>query len=577
MVKRSFLRETETKKRFSFRVFLAFSKTLNFSAFDTTLKITNFLFVGGKRHSIYRRHLVVIMLQSSARKVRAMSGLGASCSRSVTFATGRSLSSSSSFQHIKDKEDFWEKNVWNVPLIRGNCADYCCDDERKKRKKIGDLRRTMTTTKIAMRGFASSSSKSYSKDDETSNVPETATILSTNVTKSNVETKSKRRAFRKKGVSDKTFDLNDQELFEDAPPTELKPNVQVAQYESRNDERSLKAVSTAISANTAILFCKLGGYAVSGSPSMLAESVHSVADIANQALLRYGIVSSKRKPDATHNYGYHRERFVWSLISATGVFFLGSGLSISHGVNALTATGGPQAAEKPEISLAILGASLALEAYSAYVAYDALKLNAMDRGMTVTQFIKSGRDPTSVSVLAEDAAAVAGCAVAGAAILAANITGIHAFDAAGSICIGGLLGVTAMYLINSNRLMLLGKSLGQDKMSLLNEKMRKDPVVSEVYLAKSEELGPGTFRYAAELEFDGTAIVNRFLDKDNNREAFREEFKRGVLENDSKVIDDALVGYGRRVIISVGDEVDRIEREIVELEPTIKYVDLETN
>jgi zinc transporter 9 len=268
---------------------------------------------------------------------------------------------------------------------------------------------------------------------------------------------------------------------------------------------------------------------------------------------------------------------VWSLISATGVFFLGSGLSISHGVNALTATGGPQAAEKPEISLAILGASLALEAYSAYVAYDALKLNAMDRGMTVTQFIKSGRDPTSVSVLAEDAAAVAGCAVAGAAILAANITGIHAFDAAGSICIGGLLGVTAMYLINSNRLMLLGKSLGQDKMSLLNEKMRKDPVVSEVYLAKSEELGPGTFRYAAELEFDGTAIVNRFLDKDNNREAFREEFKRGVLENDSKVIDDALVGYGRRVIISVGDEVDRIEREIVELEPTIKYVDLETN
>ena len=152
------------------------------------------------------------MLQSSARKVRAMSGLGASCSRSVTFATGRSLSSSSSFQHIKDKEDFWEKNVWNVPLIRGNCADYCCDDERKKRKKIGDLRRTMTTTKIAMRGFASSSSKSYSKDDETSNVPETATILSTNVTKSNVETKSKRRAFRKKGVSDKTFDLNDQAM-----------------------------------------------------------------------------------------------------------------------------------------------------------------------------------------------------------------------------------------------------------------------------------------------------------------------------------------------------------------------------
>jgi len=528
------------------------------------------------------------MLQQSLRK-RAMSGLGASCSGSNNvgffidgvgggvFAFARALSSSSCSGFVGNDGS--------------SSSSALSDAETRKRYAGGDYRRSLRDYRRRLEGnerfgksFASSPFSSSSSAGETSGAtPKTSTSSSsssssttTKAPTTSLETKSKRRAFRKKGVS-KTFALNDQELFEDAPPTELKPNVQVEQYESKNDERSLKAVSTAISANTAILMCKLGGYAVSGSPSMLAESVHSVADIANQALLRYGIVSSKRKPDATHNYGYHRERFVWSLISATGVFFLGSGLSISHGVNALTATGGPQAAEKPEIALAILGASLALEAYSAYVAYDALKLNAIDRGMTMTQFIKSGRDPTSVSVLAEDAAAVAGCAIASAAILASKVTGVHAFDAVGSVCIGGLLGVTAMYLINSNRLMLLGKSLGQDKMSLLNEKMRKDPVVSEVYLAKSEELGPGTFRYAAELEFDGTAIVNRFLDRDNNREAFREEFKRGVLENDTKVIDDALVGYGRRVIISVGDEVDRIEKEIVELEPTIKYVDLETN
>jgi len=529
------------------------------------------------------------MLQQSLRK-RAMSGLGASCSGSNNvgffidgveggvFAFARALSSSSCSGFV-GSDGSSSSSALSPHAETRKCyagGDYC--------RSLRDYRRRLEGNERFGKSFASSPFSSSSSAGETSGAtPKTSTSSSsssssttTKAPTTSLETKSKRRAFRKKGVS-KTFALNDQELFEDAPPTELKPNVQVEQYESKNDERSLKAVSTAISANTAILMCKLGGYAVSGSPSMLAESVHSVADIANQALLRYGIVSSKRKPDATHNYGYHRERFVWSLISATGVFFLGSGLSISHGVNALTATGGPQAAEKPEIALAILGASLALEAYSAYVAYEALKLNAIDRGMTMTQFIKSGRDPTSVSVLAEDAAAVAGCAIASAAILASKVTGVHAFDAVGSVCIGGLLGVTAMYLINSNRLMLLGKSLGQDKMSLLNEKMRKDPVVSEVYLAKSEELGPGTFRYAAELEFDGTAIVNRFLDRDNNREAFREEFKRGVLENDTKVIDDALVGYGRRVIISVGDEVDRIEKEIVELEPTIKYVDLETN
>ena len=559
-------------------------------------KIRNGVFFFEKLHYLHKALKYIKqhdnMLQSLRK--RAMSGLGASCSSSnnnnnnvgfffsidggvVLFARALSSSSScsgfvgtngssSSSRALSDGET---RRWYSSKSGRGNAGG---DYSRRRLEGIERFGRSFASSSF-------SSSSSSSSAGETSGATPKASSSSATTTKApttSLEMKSKRRAFRKKGVS-KTFALNDQELFEDAPPTELKPNVQVEQYESKNDERSLKAVSTAISANTAILMCKLGGYAVSGSPSMLAESVHSVADIANQALLRYGIVSSKRKPDATHNYGYHRERFVWSLISATGVFFLGSGLSISHGVNALTATGGPQAAEKPEIALAILGASLALEAYSAYVAYEALKLNAIDRGMTMTQFIKSGRDPTSVSVLAEDAAAVAGCAIASAAILASKVTGVHAFDAVGSVCIGGLLGVTAMYLINSNRLMLLGKSLGQDKMSLLNEKMRKDPVVSEVYLAKSEELGPGTFRYAAELEFDGTAIVNRFLDRDNNREAFREEFKRGVLENDTKVIDDALVGYGRRVIISVGDEVDRIEKEIVELEPTIKYVDLETN
>ena len=116
------------------------------------------------------------MLQS-ARKVRAMSGLGASCSRSSSFASTRSLSSSSSFEHVKD-EDFREKNVWNVPpLIRGNCADCYDDEKRKKSDHRRNLRRTMTT-KIATRGFASSySSKSYSKDDETSERPAAEAVV----------------------------------------------------------------------------------------------------------------------------------------------------------------------------------------------------------------------------------------------------------------------------------------------------------------------------------------------------------------------------------------------------------------
>ena len=266
------------------------------------------------------------MLQSLRK--RAMSGLGASCSSSnnnnnnvgfffsidggvVLFARALSSSSScsgfvgtngssSSSRALSDGET---RRWYSSKSGRGNAGG---DYSRRRLEGIERFGRSFASSSF-------SSSSSSSSGGETSGATPKASSSSATTTKApttSLEMKSKRRAFRKKGVS-KTFALNDQELFEDAPPTELKPNVQVEQYESKNDERSLKAVSTAISANTAILMCKLGGYAVSGSPSMLAESVHSVADIANQALLRYGIVSSKRKPDATHNYGYHRERFVW--------------------------------------------------------------------------------------------------------------------------------------------------------------------------------------------------------------------------------------------------------------------------
>ena len=82
---------------------------------------------------------------------------------------------------------------------------------------------------------------------------------------------------------------------------------------------SFKSASASFSA---IFCCKMGAYCVTGSSAMLAEAVHSVADIVNQGLLRVGINSSAKAPDAKYNYGYRRERFVWSLISAVGVFFI---------------------------------------------------------------------------------------------------------------------------------------------------------------------------------------------------------------------------------------------------------------
>ena len=121
-------------------------------------------------------------------------------------------------------------------------------------------------------------------------------------------------------------------------------------------------------------------------------------------------------------------------------------------------------------------------------------------------------------------------------------------------------------------------------MNAITDAMRRDPVVSEVYRAKSEELGQGTFRFVAEIEFSGARVVERYLDQGDGAkreqlhgmfmEAAREGQKSG---GDPRAMDAALKMYGEEVVTAVGDEVDRIEKAIVRAEPSIHYVDLETN
>ena len=358
--------------------------------------------------------------------------------------------------------------------------------------------------------------------------------------------------------------------------------------DAQNDARAMRAVNVAVKANTLIFFTKLGAYGVTGSSVMLAEAVHSAADILNQSLLWLGIRSSNKAPDENYNYGYRRERFVWSLISAVGVFFAGSGVSVAHGVHTLLA---PDAqVEHIGVGIGVLAASAAVDAYSLRVAYAALRDNAAARNMSLTDFVRAGHDPTSVAVVAEDAAAVAGCGVATAALLAAHVTGNMAYDAFGSIAVGGVLGLTATYLINSNRLLLLGRSLGDEKMRRVTDAIRSDPVVTEVYRAKSEELGPGSYRFVAEIEFSGAKVVERYLRSGDGakrrqlhalfRDAAREmESKEPIADEDRACagMDAALRLYGEEVVTAVGDEVDRMEKTIVGVEPTIHYVDLETN
>ncbi|KAA3477898.1 metal tolerance protein C4 isoform X2 [Gossypium australe] len=244
-----------------------------------------------------------------------------------------------------------------------------------------------------------------------------------------------------------------------------------------NDQHSQRAVTTALWCNFLVFSLKFGVWLATSSHVMLAEMVHSLADFANQALLAYGLSSSRRAPDALHPYGYSKERFVWSLISAVGIFCLGSGATIVHGVQNLWIAHPP---DNIEYAALVIGGSFIIEGASLVVAIQAVKKGAATEGMKVKDYVWRGHDPTSVAVMTEvkhslvqpyfallrntvvfvgfvenfdilcavlgvgfmtDGAAVTGLAIAAASLVAVKTTGNAMYDPIGSIIVGNLLGM----------------------------------------------------------------------------------------------------------------------------------------
>ncbi|WOL06485.1 metal tolerance protein C4 [Canna indica] len=340
-----------------------------------------------------------------------------------------------------------------------------------------------------------------------------------------------------------------------------------------DDEHSQRAVTTALWCNFLVFSLKFGVWLQTSSHVMLAEVVHSVADFANQALLAYGLNSSKRAPDAIHPYGYSKERFVWSLISAVGIFCLGSGATIVHGFQNLWKAHPP---ENVHYAALVIGGSFLIEGASLLVAINAVKKGAAAEGMRVWDYIWRGHDPTSVAVMTEDGAAVTGLIIAAASLVAVNKTGNAIYDPIGSIIVGNLLGMVAIFLIQRNRHALIGRAIDNHDMEKVLKFLKSDPVVDALYDCKSEVIGPGFFRFKAEIDFNGVAVVQNYL-KRTGREEWAKKFREAAKVADDTALLKMMAIYGEDVVEALGSEVDRLESEIQKIVPGIRHVDIEAH
>lgn len=372
---------------------------------------------------------------------------------------------------------------------------------------------------------------------------------------------------------------------------------EVDHFRQRNE---LKAVNTAVVSNGAIFVAKAGAWYFSGSGALLAESIHSLADIANQLLLRAGVEKSRRAPTKQHPYGFHREKYIYALMSAVCVFCVGSGATIVHGIQNLY---DPPTLEHMGYSLSILGISGLIELFSLSVAFRILNDGASRSGRGVFEHIKSSRDPTTSAVLFEDAGAVAGLGVAGVASYMTWISGDPMYDALGSIGVGVLMGGIALAMIRNYKRFLIGQAIEPTLQKALVAHLKADPMVLCVVNPMSEEIGDGLYRcditdssvvlevpptttyacrFKADIQWNGDRIVHRYLESLNRQNLYKNIMEAACAApgEENAMLRDAmdvtLHEFGTGVISTVGAEIDRLEIELTKICPGLLYVDLET-
>ena len=186
-----------------------------------------------------------------------------------------------------------------------------------------------------------------------------------------------------------------------------------------------KAIVAALAANAGIAVAKFIGFAITGSSSMLAEGVHSVADTSNQGLLLFGRKRARREADREHPFGYGRDRFFYSFIVALLIFSLGSVFALYEGIHKLTA--GSEDLTSPFVAVAILVVAIALETYSFRTAIKESRELKGDQSWW--GFIRTSVNPELPVVLLEDFGALVGLVLALAGVGLSVLTGNVVFDA----------------------------------------------------------------------------------------------------------------------------------------------------
>jgi cation diffusion facilitator family transporter len=265
-------------------------------------------------------------------------------------------------------------------------------------------------------------------------------------------------------------------------------------------EGSRRAIVAAFLANLGIALSKFVAFGITGAASLLAESIHSLADTGNQGLLFLGGARSKRPPTSTHPFGFGRERYFWAFVVALVLFSVGALFAIYEGIQKLI---DPHELDSPEWAFGVLGISVVLESLSLRTAVH--EASQVRGDSSWWRFIRVSKSPELPVVLLEDVAALTGLAFALTGVALATATGEAAFDAIGSIAIGLLLAVVATVLAIEMKSLLIGEAASPQMENAIRDAIANGPEVERLIHLRTEHLGPDDLLVAAKVDLSPRA------------------------------------------------------------------------
>jgi cation diffusion facilitator family transporter len=279
--------------------------------------------------------------------------------------------------------------------------------------------------------------------------------------------------------------------------------------------REMKAVFAAFAANLGIAVTKFVAFALTGSASMLAEAVHSVADTGNELLLIIGRGRSRRPRSEEHPFGFGRERYFYGFVVSVMLFTVGATFSVYDGLHKIL---NPEPVRDPLIAIGVLALSAVLESFSLRTGI--AEANAVRGDRSWATFIRRTKAPELPVVLLEDMAALSGLVFAFAGVSLAALTGDGWWDGVGSLGIGGLLAIAAAILAVETKSLLIGESASAEMQRLILTALEQDPGIVRVIHLRTLHMSPDALLVTAKIavrETDSAAQISAAIDAAEKR------------------------------------------------------------